>query len=188
MIDRLKKQLPYVVVLLLAGFLYYRATQFGAAPPGGRIGPDVWPKIILGLAMVTCGYAIVRGLFFGRHDAQVGGVLESIVEETPSGEPPPLAAPPPESSRWALIIGILMTVAYVALVDKLGFFLSTALYLAGFMWVGNYRRIGVVLATSLAGALVFMFVFMKVVYVSLPLGVGPFAELTYLLMRIMGIR
>lgn len=187
MIDRLKKQLPYVVVLLFAGFLYYRTTQFGAAPPGGRIGPDVWPKIILGLAMVTCGYAIVRGLLIGRDDAQVGGVLESIVEETPSGEPQP-AAPPPASSRWTLIIGIAMTVAYVALVDKLGFFLSTALYLAGFMWVGNYRRIGVVLATSLAGALAFMFVFMKVVYVSLPLGVGPFAELTYLLMRIMGIR
>jgi putative tricarboxylic transport membrane protein len=187
-IGRLKKQLPYVVVLLLAGFLYYRATQFGAGPPAGRIGPDVWPKIILALAMVTCGYAIIRGLFFARDDAHVGGVLESIVEEAPSGEPEPAAALPPASSRWTLVIGIAMTVAYVVLVDKLGFFLSTALYLAGFMWVGSYRRIGVVLATSLAGALVFMFVFMKVVYVSLPLGVGPFAELTYLLMRLMGIR
>jgi hypothetical protein len=33
-----------------------------------------------------------------------------------------------------------------------------------------------------------MFVFMKIVYVSLPLGQGPFAEITFLLMRLMGIR
>ena len=30
--------------------------------------------------------------------------------------------------------------------------------------------------------------FMKVVYVSLPLGVEPFSQVTFLLMRLMGIR
>jgi putative tricarboxylic transport membrane protein len=56
------------------------------------------------------------------------------------------------------------------------------------MLVGRYRRVAVVLATSLIGSLVFMFVFMKIVYVSLPLGQAPFSEISFLLMRLMGIR
>ena len=45
-----------------------------------------------------------------------------------------------------------------------------------------------VLATSLVGSLLFMFMFMKVVYVSLPLGHEPFSQVSFLLMRLMGIR
>ena len=67
-------------------------------------------------------------------------------------------------------------------------FFHQALYLAGFIVLGGYRRTAVTLATSLLGSLVFMFMFMKVVYVSLPLGVEPFSQLTFLLMRLMGIR
>jgi len=81
-----------------------------------------------------------------------------------------------------------MTVLYVVLIETLGFFLCTAIYLALFMWVGRYRRPGVIVATSLVGSLAFMFMFMKVVYVSLPLGVEPFAQVSFALMRIMGIK
>ena len=81
-----------------------------------------------------------------------------------------------------------MTVGYVLLIERLGFFLCTFIYLAAFMLVGRYRRFGVVLATSLIGSLVFMFVFMKIVYVSPPLGQAPFSEVSFFLMRLMGIR
>ena len=87
-----------------------------------------------------------------------------------------------------LLLGMVMTVAYVALIETLGFFLCTFLYLAGFMLIGRYRRIGVVAVTSLIGSLVFMFVFMKIVYVSLPLGQEPFVRVSLMLMRLMGIR
>jgi putative tricarboxylic transport membrane protein len=53
---------------------------------------------------------------------------------------------------------------------------------------GRYRRWPVNAAVALAGALVFMFVFMKIVYLSLPLGVGPFEAISLALMRLMGIR
>jgi putative tricarboxylic transport membrane protein len=33
-----------------------------------------------------------------------------------------------------------------------------------------------------------MFMFMKVVYVSLPLGIEPFAQVSFALMRLMGIK
>jgi hypothetical protein len=43
-------------------------------------------------------------------------------------------------------------------------------------------------AVSLLGTLAMMFFFMKVVYVSLPLGRAPFMQVTLFLMQAMGIR
>lgn len=195
MIARLRAQIPYVIVFLLAGFLYYRATQIDFAAPGGRIGPDFWPRAILGLAMLTAAYEVIKNLIFHKSRHEVDGVLESIIESA-AAEPQASVEPhgpiepqaPARSYPWLLVIGAGMTIAYAALIQTLGFFLSTVLFLAGFIWVGRYRRIGVILASSVLGGLVFMFIFMKVVYVSLPLGVGPFEQLSILLMRLMGIR
>ena len=188
MMDRLKNQVPYAIVLAISGYLYYRATQFDFAAPGGRIGPDVWPKAILILAMLTCAYEIVKNLFFAARNREVTGVLESIIEEAPVDEEQAGEAMPPASHPGLLLAGAILTVAYAALIGILGFFLCTVLFLAAFTWVGRYRRPGVIAATSLIGGLAFMFMFMKVVYVSLPLGVGPFGQVTVLLMQLMGIR
>ena len=43
-------------------------------------------------------------------------------------------------------------------------------------------------AIGLLGALLLMYVFMKLVYVSLPIGVDPFSQVTFFLMQVMGIR
>lgn len=187
MMNRLKAQVPYVVVLLISGYLYYRATQFEFVAPGGRIGPDIWPKAILILSILTCAYEIIKNLLFAKGEHEVAGVLESIIEKTPVEEKPAEDEPPPRSYSM-LMAGAIMTVAYAALINTLGFFICTVLFLAGFTWVGGYRRPGVVLAASIIGGLLFMFTFMKIVYVSLPLGVGPFEQLSVQLMRLMGIR
>lgn len=182
MIERLRKQVPYFVVLLIAGFLYYRATQIDFATPGGRIGPDVWPRAILLLAIATCVYEIAKNLLFGGA-REVGGVLETIA----GGKAAEEAAPAP-SYPWRLAAGAALTIAYAVAIDKLGFFLCTAVFLAAFIRVGGYRRTGVTIALGITGSLAFMFMFMKVVYVSLPLGTGIFERLSILLMHAMGIR
>jgi putative tricarboxylic transport membrane protein len=61
-------------------------------------------------------------------------------------------------------------------------------YVAAFIALGGYRRWGVVAAVSVIGTVLLLFFFMKVVYVSLPLGQEPFLQVTLLLMKIMGIR
>ena len=182
--NRLSKALPYLVVLAITAALFVMVNRIDFAAPGGRIGPDFWPKVILGLATLTCVYQIIRTLF-GRGE-EVGGVLESIVEEAPA-ETSESGAPGPRYPRL-IIAGIALTIAYVVLIEALGFFLCTFAYLAAFPWIGRYRRPGVVLASALIGSLAFMYMFMKVVYVSLPLGQGPFAQVTFFLMRVMGIR
>lgn len=187
MLNRMRRITPYVIVLAIAGCLYFFATQIDFVAPGGRIGPDFWPKAILVLTMAACAYEIIKNLFFTKASHELPGVLQSIIEEAPAEAE---IAPPQQEKTYPhlLLAGMAMTVAYVALIETLGFFLCTFLYLAGFMLVGRYRRIGVALTTSLAGSLIFMFVFMKIVYVSLPLGHEPFSQVSFLLMRLMGIK
>ena len=183
---RLQRTLPYVVVLAIVSYLYFLSGKIDFVATGGRIGPNFWPKVILGMATVTCLYEIVKTLFFARAEGNLDGVLGSVLKETPVEAE--MVGKTEEVFPRLLWTGIVLTILYVVLIEKLGFFLCTVVYLAAFMWVGRYRRIGVIVATSLIGSLLFMFMFMKVVYVSLPLGVEPFAQVSFALMRLMGIR
>src|SRR5580765_7892878 len=186
MLNRLRRTVPYMVVFVVTAVLYVLANRISFIAPGGRIGPDVWPKAILALSAVACLYEIAKNLLFGKWVRDMTGVLGSVLKDVPGQDVPD--EPALASYPHLLWTGIAMTVLYVVLIEKLGFFLCTAIYMALFMWVGRYRRPGVVLATSLIGSLAFMFMFMKVVYVSLPLGVEPFAQVSFALMRLMGIR
>ena len=183
---RMHKILPYAIVLAIVSYLYFLAAKIDFVAPGGRIGPDFWPKVILALTMMTCVYEIVKNLFFGKADRDLEGVLASVLKDAPMELP--IAAAEEKTYPHLLWIGIAMTVAYAVLIEKVGFFLCTFIYLAAFMWIGRYRRPGVILVTSLIGSLAFMFMFMKIVYVSLPLGVDPFSQVSFLLMRLMGIK
>lgn len=184
--NRIRKALPYALLLAGAGYFYHLATGFEFVAPGGRIGPDFWPKAVLGLLIASCAYALVKILFFDRSPADLSGVLQDIMQAAPAEQPPAgeEAGPFPH----LLAAGIVLTVAYVLLIDKLGFFLCTFLYLAAFMYVGRYRRPGVIIATGFLGSLAFVFIFMKVVYVSLPLGAAPFASVSLLLLQLLGIK
>lgn len=170
-----------------AGYLFHVATQIGFHRRGSTLGPDFWPKAILVLIIATCLYEIVKVLVFGARRG-VSGVLEDIVEESVKehGDAgPELIA---EKRPLLLLGGIALTAAYVWMIQKLGFFLATAPYIAAFIALGGYRRWGVNAAVSLIGALAMMLFFMKLVYVSLPLGQEPFVQVTFFLMRVFGIR
>ena len=69
----------------------------------------------------------------------------------------------------------------------LGFAVASLLFIALFIWLGTYRRTKVVAVVSLLGTLLLMFIFMKVVYVSLPLGEGPFESISVFLMGLLGV-
>lgn len=172
---RLQGGLPYVVVLAGAATLYVVAGRFEFVPKPGELGPDVWPKAILAIAMLICVLEIAWRLF-----EPASSVLQ---EEVPSEE----AEQEVPRLPHLLAAGIGLSLLYVGTLELLGFFVATAAYLALFMAVGRYRRWAVVAAASLLGSLAFVFVFMKVVYVSLPLGRGPFQQVSIWVFRLLGI-
>jgi len=172
---RLQGSVPYLVVLALAAALYAVAGRFEYAPKPGQLGPDVWPKAILAIAMLVCVLEIAWRLF----EPASAVLKKEIPAEEAQQEAPRLP--------HLLAAGIGLSLLYVGTLELLGFFLATAAYLALFMAIGRYRRWAVVAATSLLGSLAFVFVFMRVVYVSLPLGRGPFQQVSIWIFRLLGI-
>jgi len=183
-LDRLGRSAPYAVLLGAAAYFYALAERFEFSAPGGRLGPDAWPKIVLGLLAAVCLYEIGRS-FLARSAAGVSGLLQIFLEKAAEDAEGGGAAP---KSVRLLLAGIGTTILYVALIDVLGFLVATALYLAAFMRVGRYRRYAVIAAASLAGSAALLFVFMRIVYVSLPPGTGPFGALSFAVLSMMGVR
>jgi putative tricarboxylic transport membrane protein len=170
---RLRRALPYAVVAAGAGYLYYATAGIEYVARPGVLGPDFWPRAILALAMAVCAVKIATALASGRRREAVRAAEEGAAEE---------------SHPWMLVGGMALSAGYVWALTKLGFFAATVPYLAGFIALGGYRRWGVLAAVSILGAAALLFIFMKLVYVSLPLGEGPFQEVTLTLMKLMGIR
>ena len=177
---RLAASLPYLVLLTAAGWFYVLAGDIRYSAAEGRVGPDFWPRAVLGLLAAVCAYEAFKRLIFGAR--AVAGVLETLIEE--AGEPG--AASRGGSLRFSA--GVALTVGYVLLIGFLGFFVATAAFISGFVLIGGYRRWGIALASGLLGSLAMVVVFMKVVYVSLPLGEGPFRALSLALIGLLGIR
>ena len=174
---RLRAAVPYAAVLAAALYLYHATGAFAAMGREGQLSPAFWPRAVLGLLMLVCTWEIARAAWFPRA-ARVAPAGAALDEEA-AGEPP--------RQPLRLAAGIALTAAYVPAMEALGFFIATAIYLAAFMIVGRYRRPFVVAIASVGGSLAFVFVFMKVVYVSLPLGMGPFRAFSAALLAALGI-
>lgn len=184
--ERLRAIAPYLIVLVLSGWLYWLALHFDYTPQPGRLGPDVWPRAILALIAVVCVVRIGLGLRSPRAAGPGGGVLEEVIATAvPDAQEP---AAPERTFPGLLLLGIALTAAYVLALGSLGFALATAIYIAAMIRTGRYTRWRVIVPTAVLGSLAFMFVFQKIVYLSLPIGEPPFAAVSLLLMRLMGIR
>lgn len=184
MSSRFRALLPYLLVLAAAAVLSYNALHFEYTPRGDRPGPDVWPRAILVLLIVACVVRIVAVL--RRPTAAEPVMLQDVIADALPAD----SADNAPAARYPslLLTGVALTIAYVALLGTLGFFIDTVLYVAALTRTGRYRRWPVIVAVAIAGALVFMFIFMKVVYLSLPIGSPPFSTVSLLLMQLMGIR
>jgi putative tricarboxylic transport membrane protein len=182
MLNRLLRASPYIVLQIAAMYFYQVAGRidFPAAP--GRIGPDFWPKSILVLLGLVCVYEIIKNLLIGE-TFTAAGLLEKFMKD--SGE----VEGEEKQRSYPLILagGIGLTIIYVLTISSLGFFLATIAYLALFMVIGRYRNWTVIAISSVLGALLLLFIFMKVVYVSLPLGVEPFSAVSLWLLATMGV-
>ncbi|HEY3585367.1 MAG TPA: tripartite tricarboxylate transporter TctB family protein [Casimicrobiaceae bacterium] len=191
MLERLKATWPYAALFVGAAYLFHDAGTFAAAARPGQLGPDFWPRAVLVLLMIVCAYEVVRRVVFARDvGAEVSNATDTVADQPAQSEVDGSVETREPEARypWRLAVGIGLTIAYVLLLDVLGFFVTTALFLGFFMIAGRYYRTRVVALASIVGSLVFVFVFMKIVYVSPPLGVGPFRTFSVWLLAMLGIR
>jgi hypothetical protein len=128
----------------------------------GSLGPGFWPRLaLIGLALAC---------------------LAKLVEEWRRGRASEAVSRPP-FSRTKLVAGIGAVVLYVLLAPWLGFAIVTALFIAGFMLLCGTRSIAALAASATMGTVSLLYVFVKLVYLPLPKGDGPFEALTLALYR-----
>src|SRR5215211_1624427 len=153
---KLKAIAPYALIFLVALVFYIIAGKIDYVARPGSLGPDFWPKVLLALTMLTCLYQMVQHGLPSRE--------RRVAEPTPATS----EEAPPKSHRSLLVAGSALTMAYAFFIEKLGFLISTFLYLFLFMIIGRYRKVGTAAVSSLVGTLGLAFIFIKLIYISLP--------------------
>jgi hypothetical protein len=181
---KLRRALPHGVMLLASVLLYWAASRIDV-DSGGRIGPDVWPKTIIVIMGLLCAYEVLKRLV-AKAPVSAEGLIGEL-QRNPQGGPGDGAEPPVATHPRMLAGGIAIIAAYVLLVPWTGFFATTAVFLSLFPWVGGLRKPVVSAVLGIGGSLLLVVVFMRVAYISLPLGEGPFRALSLALMRAIGV-
>jgi putative tricarboxylic transport membrane protein len=172
----LREVIPEVVVLLGAVYLFIVAGDFSGRRQPGELGPAFWPRIAaVGLA-VTLLVRIVQAIR-ERHRPVVHKVGEFDDIES---ESTPL--------HWrSVAIAIGLAFGYVWATMFLGYLFATIAFLGAFAWLGGQRRWYTPLV-AVVGGFVLTYVFVGVVYVSVPTGVSVFDTITVAIYRLLGIQ
>ncbi|MEK7246770.1 MAG: tripartite tricarboxylate transporter TctB family protein [Pseudomonadota bacterium] len=189
---RLVRALPFFIVLGVGFWLWHETGGFAQAR-SGRVGPEVWPRAILVLliasAVVGAIQALVRGIDEGSASALIKSATRAVGREGEIEADLQIEAGDPQTRRpfWAGA-GIVLLLGFVAIIPYLGFTLTTFLLMFGVILCAGYQRPIIAGVTAAIGTLAFFIVFQRLVYVSLPLGVGPFKELSTTLMALLGVK
>ena len=177
--SRLIACIPYLIWLVVAAVLWALTTQISFDARPGQIGPNFWPRVAIGFMALASLVEIGRQLFSAAPGKEIAGIGEALEGSDGAEDEAP-------RQPQLLLIGVVLTLAFAVLVSTLGFVLSTFLYLVAFMYAGRYRNHAMIWTTAALGTLLFAFVFLKVVYVSLPRGTAPFDAVTQFVLKLLG--
>jgi putative tricarboxylic transport membrane protein len=172
----LREVIPELVLLGAVVYLFIQAGDFSARQQPGQLGPAFWPRLAaIGLAV---GLLVRIVQVFREHNRPVVRVVSEFddIEDDDT------------QVHWRSA-GIAMGLAfgYVVATMFLGYMFATMAFLGGFIWAGGQRK-WVTPVVAVGGGLIMTYVFVGVVYVSVPTGVGVFDTVTVAVYRLLGIQ
>ena len=167
--------IPEIALLIGAIYAFWLAGRFEGQTDPGQLGPGFWPRMAAtGLAIALVARIIQAIRARNRPIVKVRSEFPAEEQEV--------------AVDWARVgIAMGLAVGYVLATMFIGYLFATAAFLTAFIWLGGERRWFVPLI-AIAGALISTYVFIGVVYVSLPTGVGIFDTLTVEIYRLLGIQ
>jgi putative tricarboxylic transport membrane protein len=151
------------LILGTAIYFYYLACCIGPCPVG-QLGADFWPKMILIFLMISCVIKFGE-IVWNRH---------SLGQE---------AEGRPKMDNIKLTIMIVLLVVTVFAIDYIGFALANFLFMVAFLFLVGVRKIVPLILVSLLGTIGMLYVFVKVVYLPLPRGMGFFEDISLFIYR-----
>jgi putative tricarboxylic transport membrane protein len=174
--DLLRELIPEFVILLGAVYLFFLAGDFTSRQQPGQLGPGFWPRLAaIGLAVALLVRIVQAIREHRRPIVHVVGEFDEFAEEKVPVHP------------RSVVVAIGLAIGYVAATMFLGYMFATMLFLGAFAWLGGQRR-WLAPVVGMAGGLVLTYVFVGVVYVSVPTGVAFFDTLTVAIYRLLGIQ
>lgn len=148
--------------IVLAAALVLASRGLDDVAREGTLGPGFWPRLVLaGLALACAGKLGSEWRGRARDDA----------------------AAPPTISRGRLAAAIALVLLYVLAAPAIGFALASVAFIAAFMALAGAHSPLVIAANALGGTVVLLYTFVKLVYLPLPKGGGPFETVTLALYR-----
>ena len=161
---------PEVVLLVAAVYLFVAAGNFRQVGNPDQLSPGFWPQVLC-VGIVIGSLVRIGQKFRARGRPIVGGAVAEADEDM-------------RMQRVAL--GITLVIGYIVGMLFLGYILATALFLIAFIYLGGQRK-WYVIPLGLVSSVVFAYVFLKVVYIALPSGIGVFDQLSVIIYQLLGI-
>ena len=173
------KTIPELVALGLCVVMWTTTSTFTSSVGGP--GPAFYPRMLIGLFALTMVVRLIQQIREQRQgvepvDTDVGAVPEEGAE---------LDASLIDSRRvW---VAIVLAVAYALASMFVGWVIATFVFTIVFLVLAGKRNPLIVLPMALVLSLGFVYVFVKIVYISLPTGIGVFDLITMRLFEFLGI-
>jgi putative tricarboxylic transport membrane protein len=172
----LREVIPELVFLAGAVYLFLQAGDFTSRAQPGQLGPGFWPRLVaVGLAVAL----LIRIVQAIREHRRPVVRIASEFDDVDGA---------PATVHWrSVAVAVGLAVGYVWATMFFGYLFATMLFLGAFAWLGGQRRWYTPLV-AVVGGLVMTYVFVGVVYVSVPTGVGVFDAVTVAIYRLLGIQ
>jgi hypothetical protein len=168
---------------IFAGAAFALTYRFDAPLPGYKFGAVGWPRAII-IATGVSALALLLSAVLSRPPGRGGSGDRHAPPRSLAAEGDPSLGRALGSllrARWRTVLGRFATfavpLAYVFVMGRVGFLLTTPFFLAAYMYlVGIRRPFTLVWVTTAIYALVVV-IFVKALYTPLPQGVGVFHSL-----------
>ncbi len=174
-----RKVLPELAAVGLCVVLWSRTLDFKSSIGGP--GPAVYPRVLIGLFALAMVVRMLQQLRENRRAEAVGPVEhEALPEEGVEFDETLIDG----RKVW---VAIGFSILYVFSTLFLGWPIATLVFSLVFLLLAGKRNPLFIVPTALVFAFGFTYVFVKVVYISLPTGAGVFDLVTVRLYELMGI-
>lgn len=169
-----------LVIILGAGFFLLRSQQLTGSTLGTSEydpGPALWPRAVLivilaaGLLNLWLIYVRMRANKQSNTDETDWSVLEFGLTTFQN----------PSKERMQYIVAIVALMAYIVLLDSIGFIAVTPVFLFIFAWVNEYRAPGKLAIFSIGMTILLFLAFNNLMNLAIPYGTGPIRDISILL-------
>lgn len=190
--------------LLLSGgciYLLYVLEQVPRVQPAGQLSAAAWPRFMLVASIAIALGNVIRTLVTcvrerrcpsegipsvldKELDGKIGfGVLENFVEKEIKEVSSVKGEVSPQDVKLKRDLKVVIGAAsiiflFILLMNQVGFAIANVLFMVGFLFFMGERKPLRLILLPLISTVVFLYIFLKVIYISLPLGKGVFGAVT----------